>query len=185
MAALDKTLESMIARKVDLFSLKSGETPIFHSGRGSQPVGSNPLSAEKVLAYLRELAGPGERAALEAREAVSFTYRDFTISVVFPAGEVEAEIRPAAPQGGTDAVPLAAPESTQTPAPATAAAPRVQTAMELDRSFDPRAEGAPPIPIDELFREMIGRKASDLHLTMGSGRACAWTAAWSRWSCRR
>ena len=166
MAALDKTLESMIARKVDRFSLKSGETPIFHSARGSQPVGSNPLSAEKVLAYLRELAGPGERAALEAREAVSFTYRDFTVAVAFPAGGVEAEIRPAAPRAG----PTASRRRAWNPAsavPAAAAAPRVQTAMEIDRSFDPRAEGAPPIPIDELFREMIDRKASDLHLTMG------------------
>ncbi|MDP1603270.1 MAG: hypothetical protein Q8M03_08395, partial [Legionella sp.] len=78
MAALDKILESMTARKVDLFSLKAGETPLFHTGRATQPVGSSPLSTERVLAYLRELAGPSERAALEARVAVTFVYRDFT-----------------------------------------------------------------------------------------------------------
>jgi len=37
--------------------------------------------------------------------------------------------------------------------------------MEADRAFDPRAGGVPPI--DELFRDMIARNASDLHLTMG------------------
>jgi twitching motility protein PilT len=37
--------------------------------------------------------------------------------------------------------------------------------MEIDRSFDPRSDGEPPI--DALFREMIERSASDLHLTMG------------------
>ena len=71
MAALDKILESMTARKADLFSLKSGEVPLFHTGSGTPAVGSSPLTEERVLAYLRELAGPAERAALEAREAVT------------------------------------------------------------------------------------------------------------------
>jgi twitching motility protein PilT len=131
----------MTTRKAELFSLKSGEIPHFHTGRSTLPVGSSPLSEERVLAYLRELAGPAERAALEAREAATFVYRDFTITAAFRDGGVEAEVRPAA------------------------AAPRAQTAMEFDRSFDPRAAGSPPI--DELFRDVIGRKASDLHLTMG------------------
>ncbi len=165
MAALDKTLESMIARRADLFSLKAGEIPLFHTGRSTQPVGSSPLTEDRVLAYLRELAGPAERAAFEARAAVTFTYRDFTIAVAFPAGRVEAEIRP-----GSGAAPaLSAVEAAVPPpgpsAPPAAAAPRAQTAMEIDRAFDPRSAGAPPI--DELFREMISRNASDLHLTMG------------------
>jgi len=170
MAALDKILESMTARKADLFSLISGETPLFHTGRATQPVGSNPLTEERVLAYLRELAGPAERVALEAREAVIFAYRNFTIAVAFPAGRIEAQVRPgSAPAPAptaheVDALPTGPPES-RTPATTVVAAPRAKTAMEIDRSFDPRSAGAPPI--DELFRDMIGRNASDLHLTMG------------------
>ncbi|MHB8836373.1 MAG: type IV pilus twitching motility protein PilT [Candidatus Methylomirabilia bacterium] len=169
MAALDKTLESMIAHKADLFSLKSGQTPLFHTGNKTRPIGSSPLSTDRVLAYLCELAGPAERSELEARTPVTFTYRDFAIAVAFPDGRVEAEVRPAsaatpAPAADEAASPSADPTETLTPPPA-AAAPRAQTAMEIDRSFDPRGAGVPVI--DELFREMIGKNASDLHLSMG------------------
>jgi twitching motility protein PilT len=159
-AALDKILESMTARKVGLFSLKAGEVPLFHTGRGTQPVGTNPLAEDRVLAYLRELGGAAERAALEAREPVSFAYRAFQVSVTFPAGGAEAEIRPAA---AADPAGVPAPAATNG-APAPAPPERAATQMEIDRSFDPRAAGVPPI--DELFRDMIGRNASDLHLTM-------------------
>jgi twitching motility protein PilT len=163
-AALDKIFESMTARKVEVFSLKSGEIPVFQTGRSTQPVGSSPLTEERVLAYLRELAGPVERAALESREAVTFAYSDFTVEVVFPADGIEARVR----AGACPAPAPAAEEAAAAPArrdEEPAAAPRAQTAMEVDRSFDPRAAGTPAI--DELFREMISRKASDLHLTMG------------------
>ncbi len=168
MAALDKTLESMAARKAELFSLKAGGIPLFHSSRGTQPVGASPLSEERVLAYLRELTGPAERASLEAREAVTFTYRTFTVAVAFPEDGVEAQIRleAATEPGESSGQPPPGPAAGQTsPPPPSAAAQRTPTAMETDRSFDPRADGAPPI--DDLFRDMISRKASDLHLTMG------------------
>jgi twitching motility protein PilT len=157
-AALDKILESMIARKADCFSLKTGETPLFHTGRATQPVGTAPLTTDRVLAYLRELTGPAERAALEARERLTFAYGSFQVTVSFPADGVEAQIRPEA------AEPAPAPAN----APAAAApapAAHAQTAMEIHRGFDPRSGGAPPI--DELFTDMIARKASDLHLSMG------------------
>ncbi len=155
MAALDKILDSMVARGATLFSLRAGEIPLFHTPRGTQPVGSNPLAEERVLAYLRELAGPQERGALESREAVTFPYRGFQVAVGFEGGALEARISPEA-----------APVEPPAPAPAAAPAPaeRALTAMEVDRSFDPRAAGVPPI--DELFREVIERGASDLHLTM-------------------
>ena len=147
MAALDRILESMAGRGAGLFTLKTGEAPLLHAGRGAQPVGSGPLAEERVLAYLRELAGPEERAALETRAAVSFTYRGFVVAVAFPPGGAEAEIRP---------VPVPCAPSADAAAAAEAAA---------DRAFDPRAGGTPAI--DELFQEMIKRGASDLHLTMG------------------
>ena len=147
MAALDRILDSMADRKAGLFSLRTGEVPLLHAGQGTQPVGSSPLAEERVLAYLLELAGPAERAALEARAAVSFAYRGFAVAVTFPPGGAEAEIRPAAaPPAGA---PIADPGS---------------AAFDADRAFDPRAGGAPAI--DELFQEMIARGASDLHLTM-------------------
>ena len=96
MAALDKILDSMAARKAGLFTLRSGEVALLHAGQGTQPVGSTPLAEERVLAYLRELAGPAERAALAARQPVSFAYRGFAVAVAFPAGGAEAEIRPPA-----------------------------------------------------------------------------------------
>jgi twitching motility protein PilT len=167
-AALDKTLESMVVHKADLFSLKSGETPLFHTARGTKPVGAAPLAEERVLAYLRELAGPAERAALDAREPVAFGYGAFRVAVSFSAGGVEAEIRPEAaaqPDQAADQPALSAPPAATAAPAAAATAQRAQTAMEIDRSFDPRSAGAPPI--DDLFRDMIGRNASDLHLTMG------------------
>ena len=156
MAALDKILDSMNARGADLFTLKSAEIPLLHSARGAQPVGANPLSDQQVLAYLRELAGPVERVALDAREAVVYTYRDFGVAVAFSASGAEAEIRP---------VPRPAPAPSAAEGVAPPPAPRPMTAMEVDRSFDPRSTGE--LPIDELFRDMIERNASDLHLTMG------------------
>jgi len=163
-AAVDKILESMIASKAELFSLKSGELPLLHTALGSRPVGSSPLTEERVLAYLRELAGPAERAALEDRADLTFAYRDFTVAVTFPAGGVEARVRPGS-GAATGQTPDKGEPLPVDPPNAPTAAPRAPTAMEIDRSFDPRSAGAPPI--DELFREMIARKASDLHLTMG------------------
>ncbi|HEY5998759.1 MAG TPA: type IV pilus twitching motility protein PilT [bacterium] len=158
MAALDRVLDSMASRKAELLSLKTGGIPLLHSERGTQPVGSAALGEERVLAYVRELAGPAESAALEARESVSFAYRGFSVTVTFPAGGAEAEIRPAAAQE-TATPPLEPP-----PASAAACADAAASAA-AGRTFDPRAAGEPAI--DELFREMIKRGASDLHLTMG------------------
>ncbi len=166
MAALDKILESMAAHGADRFTLKSGEAPLLHTERGTKPVGSSPLSTNRVLAYLRELAGPAERGAIEARESVAFAYRDFTVAVTFPGEGVEAQVCPC-PRPATAAAAEEPPPAPGAPqeAPTAVTANRTQTAMEAHNSFDPRAGGAPPI--DELFRDMIGRKASDLHLTMG------------------
>jgi twitching motility protein PilT len=174
MPALDRILDHMVAQKAAAVTLRTGETPQLHSEKGARPILQKTLADGEVLAYLRELAGPPERAALEARTPVAFTYRDFRVRVDFPPSGAEARISPpdqpaaAAPEAAP--APAPTPTPTPTPTPAAAEVPaadppaRELSAMEQHLAFDPRANGA--LPIDALFEEMIRQKASDLHLTM-------------------
>jgi hypothetical protein len=186
-ATLDRILDQMAARKARVLTLAAGEIPQLHAERGALAVGSAPMTDERVLAYLRELAGPAERAALEAREDVTFAYRGFLVAVAFLEGRIESRITPAAaeepaaeagapvPEAAVPAETVAAAAGAPAPAADFTAAERAEqraaAQVEADRAFDPRAAGEPPV--DELFRDMIRRNASDLHLTMGQqiGRA--------------
>jgi twitching motility protein PilT len=138
MAALDKVLDSMAPSGAHLLTLKAGEVPLLHTAAGSSPVHKQPLTAAQVLSYLRELAGPAERQALEGGGPASFLYRTFRIDVEKVSGDVSAKITPVQKSAGEKGG-----------ATAGAAGP---------------GGGA---SIDGLFRKMIQAGASDLHLTMG------------------
>ncbi len=161
MPALDKVLDHLLAQKASALTLRAGEPMALVTGAGSRPIAQRSFSAAEVAAYLREIAGPAERASIEAREPAFFTYRDFRCRVQFGPGGIDAEIRPGA----------AAPPAQEAPAAAPAAEPAGQPPPEPPAATEPAAAVAPapsgPAAIDELFRDMIARSASDLHLTMG------------------
>jgi twitching motility protein PilT len=177
MPALDKVLDHMTAQGASSVILKTGEALALVTERGSRPLMQKTLSEADVIAYIRELAGPAERGALDARTPVLFTYKTFRVRVRFLAGGAEAEILPGADAPAeAEEAPAAEVAAAADPAPAaaapSAAAPAAAPAethqlsdMEKRQAFDPRAAGVPTI--DKLFEEMISRKASDIHFTMG------------------
>ena len=86
MAALDKVLDHLLAQKAAALTLRAGAPMELATGTGTRPIAQRTFSAAEVAAYLREIAGPAERAAIEAREPVAFSYREFTCQVQFGPG---------------------------------------------------------------------------------------------------
>lgn len=125
MPALDKVLDHMTAQGASSVTLKTGEAIALVTERGSRPLMQKTLSDADVIAYIRELAGPAERGALDARTPVLFTYRGFRVRVRFVASGAEAELLPGAeaadeaPAADAESAPADAPPAT----PAAAAAP--------------------------------------------------------------
>ena len=107
MAALDKVLESMAPSGAHLLSLSSGDVPLLHVEGGTRPVHPKPLDESQVILYLRELAGPAEKQALEKRAPATFRYKGYEVKVEFPASGAAAEIRPASGEGPAPAAPVA------------------------------------------------------------------------------
>ncbi len=156
MPALDKLLDAMGPRGAELLVLKTGQPPQFKTAAGLQPMAKGVLQEAHVVGYVKELApGPAECARLDQRQGVTFSYRSFSVAVEFSPMGAEARFVPDG--AGGEPLPAFPVVSPGAPPPARAAAPAV------------KAAGPPPgAPvIDALFHEMIGKGASDLHLTTG------------------
>ena len=170
MAAFDKILEAMAARGAQSLELQSGEIPHFVVEGGTVPVLKSPLAEPQLLAYLKEMAGPAEQALLDTGSVCRFVYRGFLVQVAFPGGALIARVTPEehaqpAPPPPSAASPPPSPRPPSPPpraVPAPAPAPPAQTAPAA-ASF----ATDPSRPIEALFVEMVGRGASDLHLTTG------------------
>jgi twitching motility protein PilT len=157
-AALDKVLDAMVTSGALSMTMGEDEIPYFTTRLGPQPVVKNPLPRAKIIAYLQELCGPTETAALRDTCDVAFDYRDMRVSVGFSTGRLVVDVRP----GVRRIEPPARDADGASPATDAAAASGAPGSAGTSSAIPP-GEGS---PIDVLFREVISRGASDLHLTM-------------------
>ena len=167
MAALDKILDSMAGQNASALSLKVGEAPMLQLPGGGKPVSKSSLQEAHVLGYLKEMAEGPYRGLIELRQPCSFPYRGFQVQVEFPPSGASAWIRPAQPQEAlADLSVFPAMEGFHAnAAPAAAPGPGPAPAEPYaDKPFVPGVSQGQN-PIDPLFKELIQRGGSDLHLT--------------------
>jgi twitching motility protein PilT len=137
--ALDKILDAMEAKQARALVMTAGAIPQFETGAGLIPVLKAPIAEANLLTYLRELTDSESAGRLDQRRPCRFAYRTYEVAVTFGSAGVEARVTPAG----------AAPASAQQDSLA------VPSPVVLTNA------------IDQLLDEMVGRGASDLHLTTG------------------
>lgn len=167
MATIDKLLIALAAKEMDCLVLEPGRRPCLRRNGVDHEVTKTPLDPKVITRLLTEVAPPGESPGDRDESRWEFDYatdrkvfkffglrgpRGWLVSVTYdpdavapePPPEPEPPPRPAAPPA----------------APGPAAAPGGAAA--------PAAEGFEPQPITDvgaLLTEVVGRGASDLHLS--------------------
>ncbi len=156
MAVLDKVLASMKQRGADGVTIVAGEVPRFETATGPKAIVKNPLSEEKAVEYLTQVASGEVVAALREKKDATWRHRSFEIDVSFASGKLVARFRESE----------AASDSADPPADATGPgdSPSPPPPPQPVAIAEPVSDG--PL-IDALFRSMIARGASDLHLRIG------------------
>ena len=132
----------------------AGEVPRFETASGPKAVVKNPVSEVKAMQYLAQVASDDVVAALRERKDAHWCYRSFEIEVSFASGKLVARFRESETAPEAAGPPVTAVEPGD--APATPPRPVAVAQPVGDRP-----------PIDALFRTMIARGASDLHLRIG------------------
>ncbi len=141
MSTLDALLDMMSAEGASELLLRAGEVPRVVAPSGTRPVARSAISGAQVANLARAIADAATALQLAARSAVRFSYRGFSVDVVFPPTGATMRVTPA---------PLAPP-----------------LAGEGSAAPDSGGAVASRQAIDSLLAEMIRRGASDLHLTSG------------------
>jgi twitching motility protein PilT len=172
MAQIDKLLARLSDRDSSVLRLTEGATAQLESGGAVQPLTRQQLSAAQLIVLLREIAGDEARAQIDSRNTARFIYASGGSSyevVVTPAAESEdgmlhAEIRtaerdhaPGAERSRTDAR-----DSSANGAPSSGRAAPQPGEPEL-----PPSDPARRAEMEELLKQLVERKASDLHLRVG------------------
>lgn len=155
MATLDKILDAMEKCNADALTFTAGAIPQFHLNGAQRPVLKQAIPEPQLLAFLRELADIQSGALLDQRKPCDFSYKAFYFQVDFPPNGVTATVFPAE-AGAFSAAAAPSPVPARPPVrpgPASSSLPPVPTSFRC--------------PIDALFYDMIGRGASDLHLSIG------------------
>ena len=173
MAQLDRFLSVLVSNKATALVLPEGDVATLTINDSARPVMKQSLTSAQILTLVREIAPPDSPRGLDPKAGVRFTYASadgsFDVSLGEIAGKVSARIEPAngmaSPVRSTPAVAASnghsRPQSTPN-APVAAATPvkaHAEATKVNDRSLD---------RIEDLLRALVTRKASDLHLRVGS-----------------
>jgi twitching motility protein PilT len=171
MAQLDRFLSVLVSNKATALLLPEGDVATLTINDSARPVMKQSLTSAQILTLVREIAPPDSPRGLDPKAGVRFTYASpdgsFDVLLEEVAGKVSARIAPANGTA-TPAAPVAAATNgnSGTPAgrksPAAEAAPvkaHAEVSKVNDRSLD---------RIEDLLRALVTRKASDLHLRVGS-----------------
>ncbi len=150
MAQLDRLLAAVVTQRADALRLASDDPAHLVAGDDLRPLTRQALSAQQVLALLREIAPPDAALEIEAGRPVRFRYTT-------PEGSFLAELEVA------DGRWSASLRLEGQGSPATLSGPHaVVTATDGTASMD-----AAPSLMDTLLRELVTRGGSDLHLRCG------------------
>ena len=177
MPQLDRLLTAMAGHRAEALLLREGAFAEFEIAGVRRPVTKTVLSGPQVLALLVEVAPPEAATALAAGQPARFAYLSddgaFTADAIFADGRWGARITLDEARererltGQHRAVRRPTPDA---PSPAPLAAPVAAAPVDDDpdgavRPFEgsERARAT----LDALLREMVARRASDLHLRCG------------------
>ena len=172
MAQLDRFLSVLVSNKATALVLPEGDVATLTINDSARPVMKQSLTGAQILTLVREIAPPDSPRGLDVKSGVRFTYSSgdgtFEVSLAENGGKLSARIEPANGNGSAAVNGGHVPSSnghspahttpTAQAAPATAKAP-AQSAKVNDRALD---------RIENLLRALVMRKASDLHLRVGS-----------------
>jgi twitching motility protein PilT len=186
MAQLDRFLNILVSNNASALNLSEGEVATVMIKDSPRPVMKQPLTSAQILTLVREIAPAAAPHALDLNGAVRFEYSStdgvFEVNLT-QNGKISARIEPRA-RGSATASPAAS-------RPAVAALPVQAPRAQEPKLTTPRVEQAPiPAPraeasraqasgvavgedralekIEGLLRQLVGKKASDLHLRAGS-----------------
>jgi twitching motility protein PilT len=183
MAQLDRFLSVLVSNKATSLLMAEGDLATLMIKDSPRTVMKQPLTSAQILTLMREIAPQGSPHNLDAKSGVRFTYSSpdgtFDVSLSQPDGKLLARIEPSNgssngahatvasvpgyeshSQNGVSAHEQEAPPpAPAAPAPKAAASAPAAGARVSDRALD---------KIEDLLRSLVTRKASDLHLRVGS-----------------
>jgi twitching motility protein PilT len=176
MAQLDRFLSVLVSNKATALIMTEGDLATLMIKDSPRTVMKQPLTSAQILTLVREIAPPNSPHNLDAKGGVRFTYSSgdgtFDVSLSQTDGRMSARVEPS--NGSSHPAPVAevaslpgyeshshngsAPQREEAPLPPQAAAPAT-AARVSGRALD---------KIEDLLRSLVTRKASDLHLRVGS-----------------
>ena len=153
MAQLDQIINALIKHKADALALAQGQKPALLLGGTTRPVTKTPLDGAQVSRLVAEIAPEDQQSTVASGGEADFVYTcgGTTVQVEVRRGP-RVVIRPASGTAQPQTV-AAQPQAQVAAAPAPAAAPAAPATASGDLSMD------------TLFRTLVERDGSDLHLS--------------------
>ncbi len=195
MAQLDRFLSVLVSNKATSLLLAEGDVATLIINDSPRPVMKQALTNAQILTLVREIAPQDSPHGLDARGGARFTYSSadgsFDVTLAQIDGKLSARVEPANGSNGSSAHAssngasangssngsssvASAPASHE--APSTNGASRSPTPRSAPASAPTPSAAATPVKvngralekIEDLLRSLVTRKASDLHLRVGS-----------------
>ena len=171
MAQLDRFLSILVSNKATALVLPEGDVATVTIKDSARPVMKQPLTSAQIMTLVREIAPPDSSRALDPKSGVRFTYASadgtFDVSLGEIAGKLSARIEPM--NGTVRSTPAAAAASNgHSPAKASPISPAPARSLPEAAADSVRVNNRALERIEDLLRALVTKKASDLHLRVGS-----------------
>jgi len=165
MPQLDRFLSVLVSKKATELLLSEGSLAALTINGTSRTVMKQALTSAQILTLVREIAPPNTPHGLDLQGGARFTYASsdgtFDVALTQASGKLSARI---APSNG--ASPKAPENKTMTEA--ASPAPRAMPQPPAPRATAGNGDSRSLDRIESLLRTLVTRKASDLHLRVGS-----------------
>ncbi len=148
MAQLDQFIKLLHQRKSEAIQATGGQPITLVGGGGAKVLTGKPVSTAKILALVKEIAGPEHSGQLTSGGQAEFSYDS-------PNGTVQVEFRS---EDGESSVTIR-PTGVVTGAPATASSGAA--------TATPSGPGPAQAELDEMLKRLVDEGGSDLHLRVG------------------
>lgn len=173
MAQLDRFLSVLVSNKASALVMPEGDVATLTINDSARPVMKQSLTSAQILTLVREIAPPDSLRGLDAKSGVRFKYASpdgtFDVSLAEVAGKLSARIEPANGKAHASSPTAAAPATNgHSPAKATPVSPAAASAPSGSPAAGAKVNPRALERIEDLLRALVARKASDLHLRVGS-----------------
>ena len=167
MAQLDRFLSVLVSNKATSLIMAEGDLATLMINDSPRTVMKQPLTSAQILTLVREIAPQNSPHNLDLKGGARFTYSSadgtFDVTLAQADGKLSARVEPSnGSSNGMASAPVAsvAGYESHTQNGVAAPAPEPPRAAKVsDRALD---------RIEDLLRSLVTRKASDLHLRVGS-----------------